>query len=360
MSKKLLKIISICAFVVMLPVVILGVAMAASTNKGVTLTVFDGGDSTTEEGWSSAISISVNNVKQDSNKITVKKGTEVTVSWEGVGYEFEGWFEGNESEIQEKNIKESSVTYAFKLDNNAVLTGVKSFLSLNTNDASIKYNPNTKKFDELNPSRENYTFVGLRYENNIYRKTTDGDYIQEDNNSKLSDAIVAKGTSLDVTEVWKVAEGYYGALNIKVSTKCVIDQKSYSVYGIDAEGKSTKIKDLSEYFAFDEFGLGENYGEATNINEIMTNVLLNYHNFYVEIGGETKEVAWINNKTNFQVQISYPETGNVSTVRSATMSTDSTFVNLIDLVKLEEFSFNASSDIIQITFIFEEVNSAEA
>lgn len=294
MSKKLLKIISICAFVVMLPVVILGVAMAVSTNKGVTLTVFDGGDNTEAEGWKSEISISVNNVKQDSNKITVKKGTYVTLSWEGSGYEFNGWFKGNESEIQGTATAEAvDTTYKFKLNNNTVLTGVKSFLSLKIGDNSIKYNPDTKKFEEYSPSydnHDNYNFVGFKYNNNIYYKTEDNDYCVQENNSKLSDVIAAEGKSLTVTEVWKAVDGYCSALNITIDTVVYVDSAAYSVY-VGTDETKTEIDDMMKYLIFDDT-ISAGNAVFANLNDNIINFLFGENaEYYINKGGKASQVV---------------------------------------------------------------------
>ena len=140
MSKKLIKIICICALVVLCPLVILGVSLASTEAVGCTLSIADGGIEKIGEtdfgGKTSKVSIMIDGKEQKSNKITVTKKTKVTVTYEGVGYDFVGWYNGNYNEInREGNKADKAVTskksYTFEISKNTVLTAVRDIKTYN-------------------------------------------------------------------------------------------------------------------------------------------------------------------------------------------------------------------------------------
>lgn len=126
MSKYLIKILSICAFVILFPLIIVGSALCVTEAMACTLKVLSGG---VEGGYgaSSNVSIFINNEKQDLNEVSVKKNTEVTVTYEGVGYDFVGWYNGNYEEIDraEDSAVSTSVSYTFFVRGNTTLTAVR-------------------------------------------------------------------------------------------------------------------------------------------------------------------------------------------------------------------------------------------
>lgn len=131
MSKQLIKILVICALVVLCPLVIVGVSLMATEAVGCTLTIFDGGIEKLSDvdygGKESKVTIMVNGKEQKSNKVTLTKHTEVTVTFEGTGYDFEGWFSGKYNEINRKKDKAVSekTSYKFEIKKDTVLTAVR-------------------------------------------------------------------------------------------------------------------------------------------------------------------------------------------------------------------------------------------
>ena len=126
MSKYLIKILSICAFVILFPLIIVGSALCVTEAMACTLKVLSGG---VEGGYgaSSNVSIFINNEKQDLNEVSVKKNTEVTVTYEGTGYDFVGWYNGNYEEIDraKDSAVSTSVSYTFFVRGNTTLTAVR-------------------------------------------------------------------------------------------------------------------------------------------------------------------------------------------------------------------------------------------
>ena len=127
MSKYLIKILSICAFVVLLPLIVVGSALCVTEAMGITLTVRDSGIEGGYAGASSEVSIYIDGEKQEGTKITIKKNTDVTVTYEGEGYDFQGWYKGNPAEIGDNARAESTKTsYSFTVRGTTVLTAIRN------------------------------------------------------------------------------------------------------------------------------------------------------------------------------------------------------------------------------------------
>ena len=236
MSRKLAKILSICALVVLLPLVILGVALSVAGNKGVTLSIFEGGNSVVE-GTSSKIAIFVDN-QDKGNKVTVKQGTEVTVTWEGTGFDFDGWYKGTESEAQGATAVSTNRSYKFTLNQNMTLTAIKTYVSYSMN---VKFHANSSKtstiayyrqtadrdagFGEYRFSRTGYTFKGLKYNGKTY--IVNGTDFICGGSSLSRELLASEDHKIDVVAYW---ECNYSNINVILNTKT--DMKGvYSVYG---------------------------------------------------------------------------------------------------------------------------------
>lgn len=146
MSKQLVKILVICALVIICPLVIVGVSLMSTEAVGCTLTIFDGGvEKYGDEdfgGKSSKVTIMVNGEAKKSNKVTLTKRTEVTVTFEGVGYDFLGWFEGKYNEINLEGEKvdkavSDKLSYTFEISKNTVLTAVRNVKQYNVTYAGF-------------------------------------------------------------------------------------------------------------------------------------------------------------------------------------------------------------------------------
>lgn len=127
MSKYLVKILSICAFIILLPLVIVGSALCVTEAIGVRVTVAAAGIENEEGLATSNVSIYLDGEKQEGTTIVVKKNTELTVTYEGEGYDFQGWYNGNYSEINREKAKAVSdkESYSFTVRANTVLTAVR-------------------------------------------------------------------------------------------------------------------------------------------------------------------------------------------------------------------------------------------
>ena len=132
MSKLLIKILSICALVVLLPLVVVGASLSVTEAVGCSLTVAINGNegSATKEGknpLTSNVLIKVDGKVQEGTTIKVAKYSEVTVIYSGVGYNFKGWYEGEYYEdIQtEKQPEYKLAEYTFELTHDTTLTAVR-------------------------------------------------------------------------------------------------------------------------------------------------------------------------------------------------------------------------------------------
>lgn len=155
MSKHIIKIVSICALVILLPLIIVGVSLSVTEPVACLLSVAQSGiNGQYAEG---NISITVEGKEIDGNSVKVKKHSEVTVSFVGEGYDFIGWFDGKAEEIQsdaEALTKEKS--YTFILREKTDLTAVRNVIVYsvtytgtidNGADVSTQINPVTQNVE---------------------------------------------------------------------------------------------------------------------------------------------------------------------------------------------------------------------
>lgn len=136
MSKRLIKILVICALVVICPIVIVGVSLMSTEAVGYTLNICAIGEEGQDFGGKeSSVSIIIDGKVQKDTKMTVTKGTEVTVMYEGVGYEFAGWYKGKSGEVsvdsQNPLNKEGETSYTFTIKKNTNLTAVRNVKTYN-------------------------------------------------------------------------------------------------------------------------------------------------------------------------------------------------------------------------------------
>ncbi len=135
MSKHLIKILSFCALIVLVPLIVVGTALCVTEASPATLTIYEGGKESTYGGTNSELLISIDGVPQvDENNdaltsVTVKKNTEVTVSFTGTGYDFVGWYNGNPQEIDStKTAVYTNPSYTFTIRKSTVLTAIRDVL----------------------------------------------------------------------------------------------------------------------------------------------------------------------------------------------------------------------------------------
>ncbi len=127
MSKYLVKILSICALVVLLAVSVVGSAICVTEAVGCTLTVVNASEVVEEEGViaESNVAIFVDGKKQDKTSVHVSKYTEVEVVYTGIenGYKFNGWYQGNYDITKDKPASEKT-SYKFEINKSTKLTAV--------------------------------------------------------------------------------------------------------------------------------------------------------------------------------------------------------------------------------------------
>lgn len=133
MSKHLIKILSICALVVLVPLIVVGSAITVTQAAPATLTIYQGGNDGQYAGKSSTISILIDGVPQVDGQgqpvstITVKKHSTVAVHYEGTGYEFAGWYDGTAQEVDGTETPLSTnTTYEFTIRGTTSLTAVRN------------------------------------------------------------------------------------------------------------------------------------------------------------------------------------------------------------------------------------------
>ena len=119
MSKYLIKILAICAFVMLLPLAAVATTLAVVSTREFTLKVDIVGDTNTN----ASANVLING--QDVDKISVVYGTTVVLSFENVGYDFVGWFEGTAYTYDPESDPVSEQTrFSLKVTDNMDLTAV--------------------------------------------------------------------------------------------------------------------------------------------------------------------------------------------------------------------------------------------
>lgn len=137
MSKHLVKILSICALAILLPLTIVGVALCVTEPVSCSLVVEEKGKDGQFTGDTS-ISISVEGESVEGNSIKVKKNSEIVVTFQGEGYDFDGWYKGKPEEIQTDDVAlESKTTYKFTIKSNTKLTAVRNVIEYNVTYAGL-------------------------------------------------------------------------------------------------------------------------------------------------------------------------------------------------------------------------------
>lgn len=123
MSKYLVKILSICALIVLMAVTIVGAAIGVAEAVGVTLTVID---TTSTGSTESNVKIYVNDKEQTENKITVAKYTEVKLVFTGAdkGYPEVAWYQGESVDATKAKALSTELEYKFDLDKTMTISAV--------------------------------------------------------------------------------------------------------------------------------------------------------------------------------------------------------------------------------------------
>lgn len=171
MSKHLMKILSICAMVILLPLIIVGAALCITEAIPVTLTIYQGGNegdiSIYEDDASLAPSAKVSIfLRDDTNsswieqideegypvtQVSVQKNDEIKVVYSNsVGYDFQGWYKGSPTEYNENSTaRETKTEYTFFIRGNTSLTAIRNVMTYTVNYTGY-YDDGTNIADDEN------------------------------------------------------------------------------------------------------------------------------------------------------------------------------------------------------------------
>lgn len=170
MSKHLIKILSICAMVILLPLIIVGAALCITEAIPVTLTIYQGGNegdiSIYEDDASLAPSAKVSIfLRDDTNsswieqideegypatQVSVQKNDEIKVVFsDSIGYDFQGWYKGSPTEYNENSTaRETKTEYTFFIRGNTSLTAIRNVMTYTVNYTGYNYDGTNIADDE--------------------------------------------------------------------------------------------------------------------------------------------------------------------------------------------------------------------
>ncbi len=171
MSKHLMKILSICAMVILLPLIIVGAALCITEAIPVTLTIYQGGNegdiSIYENDASLAPSAKISIfLRDDTNsswieqideegypvtQVSVQKNDEIKVVFsDSIGYDFQGWYKGSPTEYNENSTaRETKTEYTFFIRGNTSLTAIRNVMTYTVQYTGL-YNDGTNIADDEN------------------------------------------------------------------------------------------------------------------------------------------------------------------------------------------------------------------
>ena len=136
MSKHLVKILSVCALVVLLMVSVVGAAIGVTEAVGCILTIADASrESEAEkenENVNHKVVVKVNGKVQDKNVLQIGKYSEVTLEYQATGYEFKGWYVGNYNVETDKAV-ETKITYTFDIKGDTKISAVADLKKFTVN-----------------------------------------------------------------------------------------------------------------------------------------------------------------------------------------------------------------------------------
>ncbi len=132
MSKHLIKILSICALIVLVPLIIVGSALCVTEASPVTLTVYEGGETYENGDYPTLITVQVEDEAPTAvelgQSITVKKNSSITLTFTGnTVYQFDGWYRGTDKQVTADTVAEElSEKYEFTIRGNTNITAIKN------------------------------------------------------------------------------------------------------------------------------------------------------------------------------------------------------------------------------------------
>lgn len=335
MSKYLIKILSICAFVIVLPLAILGTALCVTETRDYTLSLYMVGN---ESDGAASARLLIDGEEKEGNKVTVRKNTMVTIECDIQGYDFDAWYLGTAENHPNKLAGSDGKTQMqLKVISNIDLTAQLTQVDFTIN---VKFNSRSNETKELNlkdkkftsnyqdtTPRPGYTFVGLQDQNGtLYKPNGENDY-RSDNGQLLSD-VVANGSErvISMTAVWAAK---YDHINIRMAL--VLDSNLYGdnfVQGVkdgvryDLNGNEAAPVYKSLYLFNDdsnEYDLNDNLIENLFVYDYYT------LNGQIYTRGQNVKVA-------NEMLITYGEENEHTLVDLATFKDDWTFETLIEKI----------------------------
>lgn len=160
MSKNLIKILSICAAALLLPLIIVGIVILTTQATGIKLKLDIKGAVTTAPA---EVAIFIDNEKQEDTEIVFKRNTDVTITFDGEGYDFQGWYNGNREEVNlENNAVSDQASYSFTVRGNTTLTAVVNVKTytvtyagfMDDGQTAVNVNPATEQLNYGAPLKE--------------------------------------------------------------------------------------------------------------------------------------------------------------------------------------------------------------
>ena len=353
MSKQLIKILVICALVVICPLVIVGVALMSQEAVGCTLTIYDGGVEKMGEtdfgGKSSNVTIMVDGKAHDSNKITLTKRSEVTVTYEGVGYDFVGWFNGNYNEINVETDKVlnkvGEFTYTFEIEKDTVLTAVRNVKTFNVSYAG-NYDDNSTVMDVVSKTYEyNEPLATVEAKSEKYALAGWHEYDQVED-VKGSNTKVANFGSKDVTlyPTWErqYKFEFYGVADYELDG----DEGTWALKGTKNGNADQWVEELGTLMYFNENPTDGYY----DLNQNVCDYFLSAYSDIKTMNGDG--VTFAN-----QIKIYYKLTNNNLSVLAANIYLDELNDNVLSFADVLEYIRTAQGSLdnialIDLTFIY--------
>lgn len=267
MSKHLVKILSICALVILLPLTIVGISLFVTEPVACTLTIEENESKGTYA--SSDISIRVDGEELEEKSAKIKKHTEVTVVFTGEGYNFKGWFDGKADEIQptdEPLSEDGETTYTFILRKSTTLTAVREVIKYNVTYSGTLDDKTTPVSDQIAETTQEIEYgARLASLTPTVAGTTFGGWYQVASEGEIVDAtgtMVAKfeGENIVLKPVWPdqmVVTYKNGDSTILVQRVAEENASSYTLLSAESELVQNALSKGKEFVGWYEDLEGE-------------------------------------------------------------------------------------------------------
>ena len=291
MSKHLVKILSVCALVVLLMVSVVGAAIGVTEAVGCILTIADASrESEAEkenENVNHKVVVKVNGKVQDKNVLQIGKYSEVTLEYQATGYEFKGWYVGNYNVETDKAV-ETKITYTFDIKGDTKISAVADLKKFTVNYSGkgadgvtdINFPTQTveygEKLERPASNTEDLYFLGWKIKGELAGKKYYYATFDDVENEAEVELEAAWGAQEYVTYTVNVAFNKLQPNNIKTieyNTKTgftsymgQVEREGYELLGIEFNGKVYNYDKSNDTF----IGLGNAIaaGEETTVDAV--------------------------------------------------------------------------------------------